>query len=85
MLKTTKKLIGQMEEVKKMTLAQFGVEDVLDLDDETFKMAKVTMEMYDTALELSLKQAEVIDALDKKTDELLEINKRLLAKAEGLL
>lgn len=85
MLKTTKKLIEQLEEVKKMAFAQFGIEDVLDLDDESFKMAKVTMEMYDTALELSLKQAEVIDALDKKTDELLEINKRLLAKAEGLL
>lgn len=85
MLKTTKKLIEQVDEIKKATFAQFGVEDVLDLDDETFKMVKVSMAMYDTAMELAVKQAEIIESLDKKTNELLEINKMLLAKAGGLL
>lgn len=85
MLKTTEKLIKQAEEIKKATFAQFGVEDVLELDDETFKVVKVSMEMYDTAMELAVKQAEIIEGLDKKTNELLEINKILLAKVGGAL
>ena len=78
MLKATKKLIEQAAEIKKVTFARFGVEDVLDLDDETFKMVKVSMEMYDTAMELAVRQAEIIESLDKKTNELLEMNKKLL-------
>ena len=78
MLKTTEKLIKQCNEIKEVAFAQFGMEDVLELDDETFKMVKVSMEMYNTAMELAMKQAEIIDSLDKKTNELLEMNKKLL-------
>lgn len=84
MLKTTRKLMGQCDDIMKMAMEQIGVKDVLEMDDETFKMTKASMEMYITAMELAEKQAEIIEDMNNKIDQLIEINKILLSKAEGL-
>ena len=43
-----------------------------------------TMELYEMSCEIAVKQAKVIERIDKTTQELLEINKQLLLKANGL-
>ena len=45
--------------------------DVFELDTEDFAMIKSMLDIFDTSLEVTCKQAETIQAINEKLDKLL--------------
>lgn len=72
------KIDGIMEDYKNM----IGFESIMDMDTKTFELLQKSMNLYKYSKSLAMEQAKLIDSLDRKTDELLEINKILLTKLE---
>lgn len=77
-------MIDKMDKVMDKVKAQFSMDDMLEMESYEVELLKESMELYQMSCELAKEQAEVIERLDKTTQELLEINKQLLLKANGL-
>lgn len=85
MLETTNKLINRMNQFMDKAKAEIKVEDVLTMDQNSREALGLALDMYQDACELARKNAEVIERLDKTTQELLETNKKLLETNKKLL
>lgn len=81
MLNNTKKLINQLNELMNLCMAEIKFTDIAEMDKNTMEAIRISSQLYKTSCELAVKQAEMIESLDKKTNELLEINEKLLAKS----
>ena len=74
MVKATEKLFEQVDELMTLTSKCFDIREFKSMDPDRLRVLQLTLEMMDTAKELSMKQAEAmskIDAIDKKLDKLL--------------
>ena len=74
MVKATEKLFEQVDELMMLTSKCFDIREFKSMDPDMLRALQLTLEMMDTAKELSMKQAEAmskIDAIDKKLDKLL--------------
>ena len=70
MLTTTLKLNEEINELKGEIFKQIGFDDLINMDKEKFEMMKKVISIMDTSQELMIKQAELIEGIYKKLDEL---------------
>lgn len=85
MLQTkTNEMINQMDELMEGYKTMMDFDTVMNMDPKTFELMQKTMSLYETSCSLVREQAKIIDSLDKKTNELLEMNRKLLARTKGL-
>ena len=70
----TQRLIEEMDELMKESMAMIDVIEVLEsTDDKTLSMVKAYMKLYKESKELMLCQAEMIDEQDKKLDKIIRL------------
>lgn len=76
MVKATEKLFKEMDEAMNELFEACGlsIKDIKNIDDEQFKCIKTTFKLMDSTKEYQLKQAEMIDTLNK---ELINVSKKL--------
>lgn len=80
----TNKMIDKMNKVMDKVKAKFTMDDMMNMETEEIELLKESMELYNLSIEMAKEQAEVIERLDKTTQELLGINKLLLERTKGL-
>ena len=84
MLEKTNKLINKMDQFMDKAKAEIKFDDLLNMDQNSREALGLALEMYSASCELARKNAEIIERLDKTTQELLETNKKLLERAKDL-
>lgn len=74
MVKTTEKLFDEMDEAmdELFEACGLGIKDIKNIDDEQFKCIKTMFNLIEVAKKHQLKQAEMIDTIDKKLDDVNE-------------
>ena len=72
MLNTTIKLNGQIDEMMETVKANITTEDLLNMSPENIKLIQNMIKLTRTAQDLMVEQAEIIENIDKKLDELLK-------------
>lgn len=80
----TEMMIDKMDKVMEKFKAKMTLDDMMNMESDDLALLKESMELYEMSCEIAVKQAKVIERIDKTTQELLEINKQLLLKANGL-
>lgn len=85
MLQTkTNEMINQIDELMESYKTMIDFDTIMTMDPKQFELIQKTMSLYETSCSLMREQAEIIDSLDRKTDELLKINRTLLERSKGL-
>lgn len=76
MVKATEKLFEEMETCMNdcFEAAGFGIKDIKNINEDEFKCIRSIFRLMDSAKEHQLKQAEMIDTLNK---ELINVSKKL--------
>lgn len=80
MVETTKKLFEQVDELMELAGKAMDIQDLKHMDADSLKAMQLTFKMFDTAKELSMKQAETmsrITEIENKLKKLDEIDKKL--------
>lgn len=80
MVDTTKKLFEQADELMELAAKDMSIQDLKNMDTDSFKALQLTLKIMDTAKELSMKQAEAmrkITEIENKLKKLDEIDKKL--------
>lgn len=72
MYEETKKVMDGCDEVMNMAVSQMDFSDFLELDENTMKAMVTVGKLYKQSKNLALKQAEIMDRLEKQNDELLK-------------
>ena len=86
MREVTEKLIGEMDDVmEKLFKSSFTFDYTTSMSQDEFETLKLVRDMYSTSCELAIEQAEIIDKLNRNTEELLRINKELIDMNKELL
>ena len=80
----TKKVLEGCDEVMNMAISQMDLTDVLQLDETTIKAMVTVGKLYIQSKDLALKQAELMDKLERQNDELLEKVNILLARTKAI-
>ena len=80
----TKKVLEGCDEVMNMTVSQMGFNDFLGLDENNIKAMVTVGKLYAQSKDLVLKQAEIMDKLERQNDELLEKVNVLLARTKAI-
>lgn len=74
MVKTTEKLMEQVNELMNIYLAQmYSMEMITEIPEDAFKALKLSIEIMKTSKELALKQAEAIEAQNEKLDKIIRL------------
>lgn len=74
MVKTTEKLMEQVNELMNLCLAQMSpMEMIAETPEDAFKALKLSIEIMKTSKELALKQAEAIEAQNEKLDKIIRL------------
>ena len=85
MLNVTMNFTTKVREITNELFKQnMSSDNIKHMSTDEFVGVKMLLELQDASIEMMEQQAEIIDKLDARTRELLEINKRLLERAEGL-
>lgn len=80
----TEQMIDKMNGLMEKVSSKLTLRDLKDMSADDIEMLQESVKLYEMSCEIAMKQAEIIESLDKKTDELLEINKTLLARTRDL-
>ena len=82
----TKKVLEGCDELVNMAIAEYGVgiDDIASMDETTMKVTVVVSKLYVRSKDLALKQAEIMDELERQNDELLEKVNVLLARTKAI-
>lgn len=82
----TKKVLEGCDELMKMAIAESGVgiDEIASMDETTMKVMVSVSKLYVQSKDLALKQAEIMDKLEKQNDELLEKVNVLLARTKAI-
>ena len=82
----TKKVLEGCDEIMNMAIAEYGVgiDDFASMDETTMKATVAVSKLYVQTKDLALKQAEIIDKLERQNDELLEKVNVLLARTKAI-
>lgn len=76
MLETTKKIVGEIEELKELAMSELckcSMSAIADMGASEFKALQLSLKLFDDCTDLMVKQAEMIENQDKKLDKLLEL------------
>ena len=78
----TKKALESCDEIMNMAIAEYGtgIDDIASMDETTMKATVAVSKLYVQTKDLALKQAEIIDKLERQNDELLRKIDILLSK-----
>ena len=68
----TKKVLEGCDEVMNMAVSQMDLTDVLQLDETTIKAMVTVGKLYIQSKDLALKQAQLMDTLERQNEELLK-------------
>lgn len=80
----TKKVIEGCNELIKIAIDQMEFDDLLESDENTIKAMIAVCKLYKQSKDLALKQAEIMDKLERQNDELLEKVNVLLARTKAI-
>ena len=80
----TKKVLEGCDEVMNMAVSQMDFNDFLGLDENNIKAMVTVGKLYAQSKDLVLKQAEIMDKLERQNDELLEKVNVLLARTKAI-
>lgn len=80
----TKKVLEGCDEVMNMAVSQMDFNDFLGLDENTIKAIVTVGNLYKQSKDLALKQAEIMDKLERQNGELLEKVNVLLARTKAI-
>ena len=80
----TKKVLEGCDEVMNMAVSQMDFNDFLGLDENTIKAIVTVGNLYKQSKDLALKQAIIMDNLERRNDELLEKVNVLLARTKAI-
>lgn len=82
----TKKVLEGCDELMKMAIAESGVgiDEIASMDETTMKVMVSVSKLYVQSKDLALKQAELMDKLERQNDELLEKVNVLLARTKAI-
>ena len=80
----TKKVLEGCDEVMNMAVSQMDFNDFLGLDENTIKAIVAVGNLYKQSKDLALKQAVIMDNLERQNDELLEKVNVLLARTKAI-
>lgn len=72
MYEETKKVLEGCDEAMNMAVSQMDFNDLLGLDENNIKAMVTVGKLYTQSKNLALKQAEIVDKLERQNDELLE-------------
>lgn len=84
MYEETKKVIEGCNELIKIAIDQMEFDDLLESDENTIKAMIAVCKLYKQSKDLALKQAELMDKLERQNDELLEKVNVLLARTKQI-
>lgn len=84
MYEETKKVIEGCNELIKIAIDQMEFDDLLESDENTIKAMIAVCKLYKQSKDLALKQAELMDKLERQNDELLEKVNVLLARTKAI-
>lgn len=79
-----KKVLEGCDEVMNMAVSQMDFNDFLGLDENTIKAIVAVGNLYKQSKDLALKQAVIMDNLERQNDELLEKVNVLLARTKAI-
>ena len=70
----TKKVLEGCDEVMKMAVAEagFGLDAIASMDETTMKAMVAVSKLYVQSKDLVLKQAKIMDTLERQNEELLK-------------
>lgn len=80
----TKKVLEGCDEVMNMAVSQMDFNDFLGLDENTIKAIGTVGNLYKQSKDLALKQAEIMDKLERQNGELLKKVNVLLARTKAI-
>ena len=82
----TKKVLEGCDEVMNMAIAEYGVgiDDIASMDETTMKGTVAVSKLYVQSKDLALKQAQLMDKLERQNDELSEKINVLLARTKAI-
>lgn len=80
----TKKVVDGCDELMNQAIDQMDLTDILQLDETTIKAMVTAGKLYVQSKDLALKQAEIMDKLERQNDELLEKVNVLLARTKPI-
>ena len=82
----TKKVLEGCDELMKMAIAESGVgiDDFASMDETTMKAMVSVSKLYVQSKDLALKQAQLMDNLERQNDALLEKVNVLLARTKAI-
>lgn len=73
MLETTKKLVDAVNELKKLAIAETFDEDMIkNMTDKDLAAMQSTLKLFDAASELLIKEAEIMESMNRKLNIVLE-------------
>lgn len=79
MVEKVNKMIEEMEKLEKNWMGMLSLSDLSEIDDETMKMFKSSINLMNLSKDLMIEQAETIDSMvvkldsiDQKLDALLD-------------
>lgn len=72
MLETTKKLIGEIDDITGMCMRQFDLDDLMSMDKDQLEAVQKLVCIINTSKELIIKQAEMMEEQNIKLDLILE-------------
>lgn len=72
MLETTKKLIGEIDDIMGMCMRQFDLDDLMSMDKDQLEAVQKLVCIINTSKELIIKQAEMMEEQNIKLDLILE-------------
>lgn len=73
MLKETKKLIEELNELKEDFAKEFGMDMLEDMSGKEFLLLKKCFNLMKSSEELMLEQAEMMDSMNEKLDRLIQL------------
>lgn len=72
MLETTKKIYEEMDELMNDVISKtFSLDTVSCMNNDDIELMKRSLDLYNSAKKLAIKQAEIIDEQNKKLDKIL--------------
>ena len=72
MLETTKKLIGEIDDIMNMSMRYFEFNDFINMDKDQLEAIQKFVCIINTSKELMMEQAEMMEEQNKKLDLILK-------------
>lgn len=70
MVETVKKLYEEVDELSNICMRNFEISSFVNMGEDEFRALKTMFGLLNTCKELSLKQAEMLENMNRKIDEL---------------